>query len=105
MLVDPKPTLTPQQLSSRLSARYPELGLEPYSGRDSSYFELGEWHVSGGGFVGHGARKGMLWIWIAPAAGGDDNAPKINQNIKRLISQVAPSAAVRIHEARTPDFR
>jgi len=106
MLVDPKPTLTPQQLSAELSARYSELGLESFSSRLPSHYELGEWHFSpGGGFVGHSVRKGALWIWIAPAAGGDDNAPKIKEKIERLIAQIAPSAAVKIHAARTPDFR
>ena len=106
MVVDARPTLMPQQLSAQLSERYGELGLEHYSSGLRSHFELGEWHLSpGGGFVGHGVRKGALWIWIAPAAGGDNNAPIIRQKIERLVGQIAPAAAVRVHEARTPDFR
>jgi hypothetical protein len=59
MMVDAKPTMTPQELSAELSKRYPGIGLEPRPSDDlRSEFELGTWNVSEGGFVGHGARKG-----------------------------------------------
>jgi hypothetical protein len=59
----------------------------------------------GGGCVGHSVRKGALCIWIAPPAGGRDNALQIKQKIELLIAQIAPSAGTQIHVARTPDFR
>ena len=102
--IDCAPTLTPQQISSKIAACYDEIGFKPTPLPGTRYLE--SWSVDGG-FVSHSVRDGKLNIWIAPRGGGWDKstAVRIEERVRGIIDRVAPFASVQVRTISKLDFR
>ena len=99
------PKVSAEELSAKIAAHYPRLGLLPAS-IPSDTFPLGGWHSNphGGRYVGHAAKDQKLWIWVVPAPGSDDVSVLVEE-IKGVVSLVAPEAIVEVEKSRSPDLR
>ena len=104
--VDARPAIDTAVLSQRLSAHYASLGYAPdtLSRPTKEEFTLGRWFSAKRGFIGHAEKNGVLSIWIAPRPQQDD-ASTVVEDLKKIISEIAPTAVVTAREARSPDLR
>jgi hypothetical protein len=105
VFVDARPKESAASISQRLGVRYPSIGFERDSyAAASTQFSLGSWYSRGSAGIHHAEREGVLWIWITPPP-GSDVAASIVEEVKRIISEIAPEVSVRIVESRSPDLR
>ena len=106
LLVDARPESDAVELSKKLASHYSRMGYSavttPQSPHDN--FRIGRWDSDSRGFIGHAEHEGRLWIWIAPPPRQDDGI-KVVEEIKKILTEVAPNAVLKIREARSPDIR